>query len=123
MGLRFQASTFDPYLFFVFRATGSAAGAFATHIDDIPGCGEPDVLAKMRICPEQRFGALKLQEPSFVHVGMELAQDAVFSATLAQCDFAKNSQPIPTTPKPLAARQKLLFPEEVHLCRCKLGEL
>ena len=122
MGLRCQASTFDPCLLFVFPTAASAAGAFATHID-ILGRGEPDGLAKMRSFPEQRFGELKSQEPSFVRVGMELAQGHVFSATLTQSDFTKTSQPIPTTPKPRATRQKLPFPEDVHLCRRKLGEL
>ena len=36
--LRRQASTFDACHFFIFRETGSAAGAFPTHIDDILGC-------------------------------------------------------------------------------------
>ena len=57
VGLRCQASTFDPCLFFVFRGEGHAVGVFTTHIDDISGCGEPDVLAKMRNFAERRFGA------------------------------------------------------------------
>ena len=62
--LRCQATAFDPFLFLVFRTDGSAVGAFASHIDDISGCGEADVLAKIRAAPEQRFGELKLQESS-----------------------------------------------------------
>ena len=62
----------------------------------------------MRIFLEQRFGELKLQGPSFVPVGAELAQGHAFSLTLTQSDFAKSSQPIPTTPRLWAARQKLL---------------
>ena len=46
VGLRCQASTFGPSLFFVFRDQGQAVGVFTTHIDDILGCGEPDVLPK-----------------------------------------------------------------------------
>ena len=75
VGLRCQAPTFDSCLSFVFRKGGSAVGAFATQIDDILGRGESDILAKMRIYSGQRFGGLKLQESSFVHVGMGLAQD------------------------------------------------
>ena len=56
VGLRRQASTFDPCLFFVLRNEGQAAGAFTTHIDVISGCGEPEVLAKMRNFSERRFG-------------------------------------------------------------------
>ena len=67
-----MAPTFDPYLFFVFRDQGQAAGAFATPIDDILGCGDPDVFPKIRGFSEQRFGAMKLQEESFVRVGVVL---------------------------------------------------
>ena len=58
-----------------------------------------------------------------MHVGMELAQDSNFSATLPQEEFAKNLQPLPTTPKLLAVRQQLLPLEDVKLRQCKLGEL
>ena len=58
VGLRRQASTSNPCLFFIFRNEGQAEGAFATHIDDILGCGEPDVLPKMRNFSVRRFGEL-----------------------------------------------------------------
>ena len=48
VGLRRKASAFDPCLFFVFRDQGQAVGVFTTHIDDFSGCGEPDVLPKIR---------------------------------------------------------------------------
>ena len=60
---------------------GGGVGAFATHIDDILGCGEPDVSPKIRGFPGQRYGATKFQEDSFVDVGMELEQEANFSVT------------------------------------------
>ena len=72
VGLRRQASTFDPCVFFVFRDQWQAVGALATHIDDISGRGEPDVLTKIRHFLEKRFGTMKLQEDSFVRVGIEL---------------------------------------------------
>ena len=78
-GLRRQASTFDPCLLFIFRATGSAAGAFATHSHDILGRGEPDALPKIRDYLEQRSGELRLRESSLARVGIELAQDDDFS--------------------------------------------
>ena len=37
-----------PRPFLYFRETGNAAGAFATHIDDILGRGGPGVLPKLR---------------------------------------------------------------------------
>ena len=92
-GLRRKASTFDPCSFFVFRDQGQAVGAFTTHIDDILGCGEPDVLPKIRGFSEQRFGAMKLQENSSVHASVGLNQEANFSATLTQADFTKNLRP------------------------------
>ena len=70
MSLRCQASTFAPFLFIAFRAKGGAVGVFATHIDDIRGCGESGVLAKIRILLVPRSGELKLQESSSVHMGM-----------------------------------------------------
>ena len=123
VGLRRQASTFDPCLLFVFRDQGQAAGVFTTHIDDILGCGEPDVLPKIRGFSGQRRGAMKLQENSFVHVGVGLRRDADFSATLAQVDFPKNLQPLRASPDFWAARRKLLSPEDAKLRQCKLGEL
>ena len=47
-GLRCQAATFGPGLFSVFRDQGQVVSAFTRHIDDISGCGEPDVLPKIR---------------------------------------------------------------------------
>ena len=79
-------------------------GVFTTNIDDILGCGEPDVLPKIRGFSEQRYGAMKLQENSFVHVGVELKQDTNFSATLTQAGFTKNPQPLGTSPELWAAR-------------------
>ena len=90
VGLRHQAPTFDPCLFFVFRGKGQAVGAFAAHIDDILRRGEPDVLTKMRNFPEQRKGELQLQGESFVHVGVELVKDSAFSVTLTRGDCIKN---------------------------------
>ena len=58
-------------------------GVFATHIDDILGCGEPDVSAETRIYSERRFGELQLRKSSYVHVGKELEQDGNFSVTVA----------------------------------------
>ena len=94
-----------------------------THTDDILGCGEYDIMAKMHIFLGQRFGELKSQESSFVLVGMELVQDITFSVTLTRGDFAKDLPPSPTTSKLWAARHLLMSPEDVHLRQCKLGEL
>ena len=98
-------------------------GAFATHIDDILGCGEPGDMEKLRQFSELRFGELKLLESTSVHVRMELSQDSSFSIALTQKDFAEKLQPLGTSPQLWAARRKLLSPEDVKLRQCKLGEL
>ena len=54
---------------------------------------------------------------------MELNQEANFSATTTQEEFAKNPQPEGTSPEVWAARQKLLYPEDVTQRQCKLEEL
>ena len=54
---------------------------------------------------------------------MELSQDYSSSVTLTQKEFAEKLQPLGTSPQLWAARQKLLSPEDVKLCQCKLGEL
>ena len=92
-------------------------GAFATHIDDILGCGEPGAVAKLRQFLEIRFGELMLQEKSFVHVGTELPQQDSLSVTLTQKEFAEKLQPLGNSPKLWAARQNLLSPEDAKLCQ------
>ena len=89
-GPRFEASSCDPCLYFVLRKSGGAVGATTTQIDDISGCGEPGLQLKARRFLEKRFGKLKVQDESFVNVGIELAQGRNFSVTLARADFTKN---------------------------------
>ena len=89
----------DPFLYFVYRKTGSAVRALATHIDDILGCGECDLHARVREFSKERFGEMEGLEGSFVRVGAELAQEQDFSATLTQADFAKNMKLLPTSPE------------------------
>ena len=73
-GLRFEASSFDPRLFYVFRKSGEAIGAIATRIDGILGRGVPDLFLKARRLPENESGNWGSGE-SPVHVDMELAQE------------------------------------------------
>ena len=122
-GLRRQVMAFGPCLFFFCRKTGSAAGAFTTHIDDILGCGGPDTLPKIRECPEQRFGELELRESFIVHVGPDITQECDLSVTLTRDKFAQNLKPLPVSAQFWAARQRALSTEDVKLCRRKPGEL
>ena len=101
-----EVSSFDPRLYFAYRELGSAAGAFATHIDDILGRGECDLLAKVRGSMGKRFGEMEVQEGSRVHVGMELAQGSDFSVTLTRAVFPKNVKLVPTSPELWAGREE-----------------
>ena len=122
VGLRRQVSTFDPCRLFIFWATWVAAGAFATHADDILGRGGSDVLLKIRNISELRFGVLILWESFFAHVGMEVLQESDSSAALTQDVFAENLQPLPASPQLRAARQQMLLIEHIKLRMCNLGE-
>ena len=123
VGLRCRILTLGPCLFFIFRTTGSAVGVFATRTHDVLGGGEPDVLIRIRKFPGRRLGELKLQESSFLHVGMELAQESEFPAALTQDEFATNLQALPTSPQLWAARQEMPSIGDVKLCQCTHGEL
>ena len=123
MGPRSEASSFDPCLHFVYRKSGPAIGAPTTYIDGILGRGEADVSSKSRIFLEKSFGKLEVQEGSFVHVGMELAQEKDPSATSTRADFTKHMELLPTPPSLWARGKELLSRDYVKLRQCKLGEL
>ena len=53
VGPRFEVSSLDPCLYFVYRNTGSAVGVLTAQMDAILGCGECDLLAK-----GERFGGM-----------------------------------------------------------------
>ena len=54
-GLKFDASSFDPFLCCLFRGSGGAIGAIASRYDDISGCEEPDLSLTVRRILENRF--------------------------------------------------------------------
>ena len=110
-------------MYFIFRRTGGAAGAIGARVDDILGCGEPDVLPKVRRFSAPRFGGLYVQEKSFAHVGAGLPQATDFSAQSAQKGFAGGLNVTPTSPELWAARRRLPATEEIKICQCNLGVL
>ena len=87
MGLKFQYSSFEPCSYFTFRESGGAAGANTTHIDGGLRIGKPDVLSKVRVSPERRFGALNVQGKSCVHVEVQQSQTDDPSVRLAKEGF------------------------------------
>ena len=103
-------------MYFVYRKWGAAVGAIATHIDDVSGRGEPDLLL------EERLGKLAAEEGSFAHVGMALSQEEEFPATLTQADSAKNPKPLPTSSASRAGREESLSMDFIKLRQCKSGE-
>ena len=121
--LKFQVSSLGPCLYFIFRKSGGGPGAIATHIYNILECGEPDVLPRACHFPGHRFGALKVQEKSFVLEGVEASQANDFSAQLAQAEFTKGLKPIRASPDLWAARRRPLSLGEIKVCQCRLGGL
>ena len=123
VGLRFEVSSFDPRMYLIFGKSGKAFGVITTHIDDILGRGEPDLLRRARGFPEKHSGKLRAQGGSFVDVGMVLAQEKDFSATLTQEDFTTNLKLLPTSPAFWAGRKNPPRMDYAKLRRCKLGDL
>ena len=116
VGLRFEASSFSPCRYSVFRKSGGAVG-------DILRCGEPDLPQRVRCFLEKRFGKSKVQEKSFVRVGMELAQETDLSVTLTQEDFAKKLNSHPTSPALRAGRREPSALDETKMRQCTSDEL
>ena len=93
-------------------------GAFTTHTDDVSGCGECDLLAKVRKFSENRSGGVQVQDGSFVHVGMTVSLEKDFSVTSTQADFAKNMKLLPTPPELWAGRKTPLSVVYIKLRQC-----
>ena len=123
VGLCFDVSSFDPCLYVVYRGSGSAVGVFATHFDDILGCGEPEISPKARNFLGKGFGKLEVQEWPFVHVGRVLGQEKDFSAMSAQADLTKNMKLLPTPPLLWAGRKEPMSMGYIKLRQCRSGEL
>ena len=109
--------------FFVFRKSGGAVGAIATHIDGIPGCGGPDLPLNVRRFSEKWSGKLKVQEKPFVRMSMVLAQAKDFSATLTREDSTENLELLPAPPGLWGGRGEPVSSDETKMRQSKLGEL
>ena len=98
-------------------------GALATHVGDVLGRGEPDVLLQVRDYLGRRSGALQVQGQSPRRVGTEVPKGNDFSFQLAPGHFTDALKPIPAPPSSLASRRRPLPLEEVRMRQRKLGEL
>ena len=121
--IRLEVSKFDPCLFFVFRGSGPAVGVMTSHIDDLLGCGEQDILAKMEKFLAGRFGPVKIQKDDFQHLGMDIVQKLDGSVEVSQKNFTDLLSPIETSPSLWKDRNRPLDDEELQVCQSKLGEL
>ena len=83
VGLKFQASTYDPCLCFIHRSVWEE-GVVATHPDDILGYGEPGFFGLVRRYLERRFGPRKFHETNFTSVGIYPSQAKDFSVVATQ---------------------------------------
>lgn len=97
VGLRLQASTSDPRVFFVFREHGRSVGVLTILIDDISGCWKKDVMVWARRCLERRLGALGTQAENFARVDTELVPGEDFSGTATQQKFTGAPKSFPAT--------------------------
>ena len=122
-GLRYEVPSFGPRLYHIFRKSGGAAGAITTHIDSILGCGRPDPLLKARCFLGRQIVNLKVEEKSFVRVGVEPAHVKDFSVTFTKKNFTRNLKPLPTSPELRGGRKEPLLFDGIKLRQCKLGDL
>ena len=120
---RFLVRSVCSFSRFVFLEDGGAVGPYANHIGDIVGCGESEVIAKIRVFSDYRFESRGCTRSPPPHVGMVLPRGDDFSVQTTQEDFRKNVRRLPTSPELRAARQQPLSPEAVKLRQCKFGEL
>ena len=95
----------------------------ATQIDDVLGCGEPDLLLKVRCFRGKRKGKLEVQEKSFAQVGEEVAQEEDFSATLTREGFKKKVEFLPMSPQSRTEREEPLPLDCTRMRQCKSGAL
>ena len=122
-GPRSEVSSPDSRMYFIYRKLGTAVRVIATHIDDTLGRGEPDLELKARGFSEKRFGESEGQEGPFIRVGVELAKEKDFSATLTREDFTRNQKLLPTSPYQCARRKEPLSMEYIKLRQWELGVL
>ena len=118
VGLRRKKPSFGPCMLSVSRKVGGAAGACTTHIEDIPGCGEPDVPAKIGA-----FFIVSFWGDEVVDAGVESLRGSDFSVRLTQAEFTQKLQLLSTPSGERAVIRKILSPEDGKLRQRKMGEL
>ena len=83
-------------------------GVITSHIDDLLGCGEKDVLPKMEKYLSIRFGLVKAQKDDFPHIGMGVLQGEDGSVEITQKTFTDLLDPIATSPSLWRDRNRAL---------------
>ena len=111
--LRMEASKFDPCLSLAYCRSGLAVGGITTHIDDLLGCGEQDILQRMEKFLSARFGRVKEQKDTFTQIGLDVRQKDEGSVEIALKTFADLLRPIATSPTLWRDRYRALSDEEL----------
>ena len=65
----------------------------STHVDDIKGCGRPDIIAKILNGLAKEVDKLKIQESSFEHCGIKHRQDKEGSIFITQEHYIQQLSP------------------------------
>ena len=113
MDRRLEASKFDPCSLFVYSNSGSAAGATATHIDDLLGRGEHGILQKMEKFLSATLSPVKVQTGNFAHIGVDVPQKVDGSVEITQKDLPVLLRPTAASPSPWRDRNRPLSDEEL----------
>ena len=116
--LKCQVSTRDPFPCFAIRLYGVAFGVFTTHLGDISGCEDQQVLHLARRDLERRFGVLKVPQ-----VGAEWSQAADISARLIREKFTNALNATPAIAQLRSSHQRLPSIAEIRVRQRSLGEL
>ena len=81
-GLDIRVSACAPCLRFVSRKGGGSVADITAQIGDVLGRDEPGEIPNARAFSGHRFGAMKVREKPFAHVGSELPQENDFAVKL-----------------------------------------
>jgi hypothetical protein len=82
-------------LYTVHNAAGRLQLIVATHVDDLKGAGEPELVKRLLAMLTKAFGPLKCAEKVFEHCGLKHCQTDA-GVTVTQAHYAAQLRPIPT---------------------------
>ena len=122
-GFGFRDSHRDPRLYYVSNDARRSTGAFATHADDFPGCGECGFMVIVRGYLTRCFGRTELRENIFALAGVGAVQQGAFPVIITQKTLTGELQLFPASAKLRRRLQRILGPREIRGCQYELGEI